>query len=414
MGRVADRLRPEDHDWLRDPAGLAVMDALLAAAPGGARYVGGCVRNALLGAPVSDTDIATVLTPPQTVAALEAAGLKAIPTGIDHGTVTAVSGKRGFEVTTLRKDVATDGRRAVVAFSTDWSDDAARRDFRLNAIYADRDGQLFDPVGGIDDAMAGRIRFIGEPGERITEDYLRILRFYRFHAWYARTPLDPEGHAACLALKAGLGQLSAERVWLELKKLLAAPDPREVLEAMQEGNVLNEVLPERIDLKLFLSLHSLQAQEFCPPDPLLRVAALLAGGDAMRVDALCGTMKVSNAERTRLHAAVRRVGVHPGMDRVALRAALYEQGRQAVEDQLLLAAARGEGRRDVLSRDLDAVSRWQRPAFPLKAADLLAIGLERGPALGRTLKALEARWVESDFVLGRADLLAIAQQPGES
>ncbi|MFC4725525.1 CCA tRNA nucleotidyltransferase [Glycocaulis abyssi] len=412
MGRMADRLRPEDHPWLTDPAGLAVMDALLAAAPDGARYVGGCVRNALIGAPVSDTDIATVLTPGETMAALEAAGIRAVPTGFEHGTVTAVSGGRGFEVTSLRKDVATDGRRAVVAFSTDWNEDASRRDFRLNAIYAGRDGALFDPAGGIDDALAGRVRFIGEPAARIEEDYLRILRFYRFHAWYARTPLDAEGHAACTALRAGLRQLSAERVWMELKKLLAAPDPRAALEAMQEGNVLNEVLPDSIDFNLFLSIHSLETQESRPVDPLLRVAAFLAGGDAMRVDALCDTMKVSNAERTRLVAAARRVGVHPGMDRMALRAALYEQGRRAVEDQLMLAAARGEGRRDALSRDLDAVSRWQRPAFPLKAADLLAAGFEPGPALGRLMKQLEARWVEADFVLNRADLLAIARKEG--
>lgn len=404
------RLDPARHDWLSDRAGLAVMDALLAAAPDGARYVGGCVRNALMGVAVSDTDIATVLTPPETIAALEAAGLRAVPTGIGHGTITAVADHRGFEVTTLRRDVATDGRRAVVAFTTDWSEDAGRRDFRLNAIYAGRDGALFDPVGGIADARDGRVRFIGEAQARIREDYLRILRFYRFHAWYGRTPLDADGHRACAALRAGLSGLSAERVWAELKKLLAAPDPRLAVEAMQEGNVLNEVLPGSIDLNLFLSINSLNTPETRPADPLLRVAALLAGGDAMRVDALCGTMKVSNAERTRLTAAVRRVGVHPGMDRKALRAALYEQGRQAVEDQLMLAAARGEGARDVLSRDLDAVSRWQRPAFPVKAADLLAAGFERGPQLGALMKALEARWVEGDFVLNRADLLAIARR----
>jgi len=407
------QLDPACHDWLRDPAGRSVMNALLAASPGGARYVGGCVRNALLGATVSDTDIATVLTPAQTIAALEAAGIRAVPTGFDHGTVTAVAGQRGFEITTLRKDVATDGRRALVAFSTDWDEDASRRDFRLNAIYADSDGHLFDPAGGIADALQGRVRFIGEPQARIDEDYLRILRFYRFHAWYGRTPLDADGHAACSRLRAGLRRLSAERVWSELKKLLAAPNPQAVLEAMQEGNVLNEVLPSAIDLNVFLSLNSLQLQESRPAEPLVRVAALLAGGDAMRVDALCDTMKVSNAERTRLGAAVRRVGVYPGMDRKALRAALYEQGFQAVEDQLMLAAARGEGTRDVLSRDLDAVSRWQRPAFPLKAADLLAAGFERGPALGRLMKALEARWVETDFVLNRADLLALARKEGE-
>lgn len=407
-----DRLDPARHAWLADPAGLAVMDALLAAAPGGARYVGGCIRNALIGKPVSDTDIATVLEPDATIAALEAAGIRAVPTGIDHGTITAVRDGRGFEITTLRKDVATDGRRAKVVFSTDWAEDAARRDFRLNAIYADRDGELFDPADGIADARAGLVRFIGDPEERIAEDYLRVLRFYRFHAWYARTPLDAAGHAACTRLRAGLRQLSAERIWMELKKLLSAPDPVAVIKAMHEGNVLNEVLPERIDLKVFLSIHSLQVQESRPADPLVKVAALLAGGDAMRVDALCGTMKVSNAEKARLTAASLRAGVHPGMDRKALRAALYAQGRQAVEDQLMLAAARGEGRRDELSRDLDAVSRWQRPAFPLKAADLLAMGYERGPELGRAMKALEARWTEADFALAREDLLAMASQEG--
>lgn len=404
------RLDPARHDWLRDPGGVAVLNALLAAAPDGSRYVGGCVRNALMGVPVSDTDIATVLTPQQTIAALEAAGIRAVPTGIEHGTITAVTDRRGFEVTTLRRDVATDGRRAVVSFSTDWNEDAGRRDFRLNAIYADREGEVFDPVGGVEDALAGRVRFIGRAEARIAEDYLRILRFYRFHAWYGRTPLDADGHAACMALSAGLKGLSVERVWTELKKLLAAPDPSGVLEAMHEGNVLNEVLPGRIDLNLFLSINSLQVQESRLSDPLVRVAALLAGGDAMRVDALCDAMKVSNAERTRLTAAVRRVGVHPGMDRKAMRAALYEQGREAVEDQLVLAAARGEGRRDALSRDLDAVSRWQRPPFPIKAADLLAAGFARGPALGQMMKRLEAHWVETDFVLDRADLLALARK----
>ena len=408
MMAAPDRLDPARHDWLNDTAGRVVMEALLAAAPGGARYVGGCVRNALMGVPVRDIDIATVLTPPETIAALEAAGIRAVPTGFDHGTITAVADRRGFEVTTLRHDVVTDGRRAVVAYSTDWDQDANRRDFRLNAIYADRDGTLFDPVGGIEDALAGRVRFIGEAAARIAEDYLRVLRFYRFHAWYGRTLLDPVGHAACIALRAGLTGLSVERIWTERKKLLAARDPCEAIEAMQEGNVLNEVLPERIDLNLFLSINSLQAQEALSPDPLLRAAALLAGGAAMRVDALCDTMKVSNAERTRLAAAVRHAGVYPGVDRRALRAALYDQGRQAVEDQLMLAAARGEGRRDALSRDLDAVSRWQRPVFPLKAADLLAAGFERGPALGRMMKRLELLWVESDFALDRAALSALA------
>lgn len=176
-----------------------------------------------MGVPVSDTDIATVLTPQQTIAALEAAGIRAVPTGIEHGTITAVTDRRGFEVTTLRRDVATDGRRAVVSFSTDWNEDAGRRDFRLNAIYADREGEVFDPVGGVEDALAGRVRFIGRAEARIAEDYLRILRFYRFHAWYGRTPLDADGHAACMALSAGLKGLSVERVWTELKNCWPRP-----------------------------------------------------------------------------------------------------------------------------------------------------------------------------------------------
>lgn len=409
-----ERLDPARHDWLADPAGLAVMDALLAAAPDGARYVGGCVRNTLMGRAVTDIDIATILEPQDTMAALEAAGIRAVPTGFEHGTITAVMDRRGFEITTLRRDVVTDGRRAEVSFSTDWREDAARRDFRLNAIYAARDGVLSDPEGGIADALAGRVRFIGEPQARIREDYLRILRFYRFHAWYGRLPLDAQGHAACIEMRAGLQKLSAERVWMELKKLLGAPDPAPVLEAMQEGNVLNEVLPERIDLKVFLSLNSLNVQDSWPVDPLLRIAALLAGGDAMRVDALCDTMKVSNAEKARLQAASLRTGVHPGMDRKAMRAALYAQGCKAVEDQLLLAAARGEGRKDELLRDLDAVSRWQRPVFPLKAADLLAAGHARGPELGRMMRFLEASWAEADFMPTREDLLAMARGQGSA
>lgn len=414
MGRVADRLRPEDHDWLTDPATSAVMAALLAMAPEGARFVGGCVRNALMGVPVSDIDIATILPPAETMRALEAAGLKAVPTGFDHGTITAVSGGRGFEVTTLRRDVETDGRRAVVAYTTDWAEDAGRRDFRLNAIYAGPDGTLFDPVGGIRDARAGRVVFIGNPRDRITEDYLRILRFYRFHAHYGRSSLDADGHAACVKLRAGLKTLSAERVWKELKTLLAAPDPSSAIKAMQQGNVLNEVLPGRIDFEALLSILSWDKEESRSADPLLRVAVMLAGGDVMRVEALCDAMKVANSERARLLAAFASPSASAGMSARDLRARLYEHGQQAVSDQLVLSVARGEGRREALEDDLAHVSRWQRPVFPLKAADLLERGFARGPQLGETLRQLEADWIASDFTLSADALLASLKAGGRA
>ncbi|MFN3834870.1 MAG: CCA tRNA nucleotidyltransferase [Glycocaulis sp.] len=411
---MAERLDPGEHAWLADPAARAVMDALLAAAPDSARFVGGCVRNAVMGHAVSDVDIATTLTPEAVTAALKAAGLKAVPTGIEHGTVTAVSGGKGFEITTLRRDVETDGRRAVVAFTTDWAEDAARRDFRLNAIYAGPDGTLFDPVGGIADALQGRVVFIGSARDRIAEDYLRILRFYRFHAWYGRSGLDEDGHRACVAMRAGLKGLSAERVWKELKNLLSAPAPARAMEAMQQGNVLNEVLPGSIDFDAFLSILLSEREESRPADPLLRVAALLAGGDAMRVEALCDAMKVSNAERARLTAAFASGPARAGMSAPELRARLYEHGTQAVEDQLFLSVARGTGARAGLREGLETARDWQRPVFPVKAADLLAAGMERGPQLGEALKALEARWAASDFTLSREALLAFPDAGGQA
>lgn len=232
--------------WLESQATRAVMRALEAAGGAGcARFVGGCVRNSLLGQPVDDIDIATRLRPEQTMAALKAAGLKAVPTGVEHGTVTGVSERRPYEITTLRRDVETDGRRAVVAFTEDWAEDAARRDFRLNALYADAAGTVFDPTGGgLEDAAAGRIVFVRWAETRIREDYLRILRFFRFYAWYGRGEPDAVGLAACAKLKGGMAQLSAERVSKEMLKLLTAPDPRAAVRAMAETGVLAQVLPQ--------------------------------------------------------------------------------------------------------------------------------------------------------------------------
>lgn len=239
-------MRLDDQSWLTASATRAVMAALEAAGgPDCARFVGGCVRNALIGAPVADIDIATTLKPEETDRAIRAAGLKAVPTGIAHGTVTAVSERQPFEITTLRRDVSTDGRNATVAFTDDWAEDAARRDFRLNALYADGEGRVFDPTGeGVADAAAGRIVFVGEPETRIREDYLRILRFFRFFAWYGRGEPDRAALAACRALASGMTRLSAERVSKELMTLLAAPDPRVAMAAMAEAGVLAQILPE--------------------------------------------------------------------------------------------------------------------------------------------------------------------------
>ena len=279
---TANRLDPARHPWMVQPETRAVMDALNRDGDQ-ARFVGGCVRNALRGEAVSDIDIATRHHPETVMALAKSAGLKPVPTGIDHGTITVVSSGIPYEVTTLRKDVETDGRRAVVAFAEDWAEDAARRDFRLNAIYARPDGALFDPFGGAADARAGRVVFIGEAEQRIREDYLRILRFYRFSARYAAAGIDLRGQAACVALREGLATLSVERIWIELKKLLAARDPLEALQAMQEGNILDECLPGPLDFRQLSRIIKRDQAEDRVPEPLLRAAALAGGDEALEV-----------------------------------------------------------------------------------------------------------------------------------
>lgn len=376
--------------WLTAPATHAVMQALEAAGgPGCARFVGGCVRNSLLGQAVDDIDIATTLQPQETIAALKAAGLKAVPTGVEHGTVTGVSERRPYEITTLRRDVETDGRRAVVAFTHDWAEDAARRDFRLNALYADAAGQVFDPTGGgLADAAAGRIVFVGEAETRIREDYLRILRFFRFYAWYGRGAPDADGLAACAALKAGMAKLSAERVSKELLKLLAAPDPRAAMRAMAETGVLGQVLPQAQPLQLF------EAMCAATTDPVLRLSALLPT-DAKAVTAIASGLRLSNAVRDRLAAAVGDgPAVSPSLSDAQARAALYRLGRRVFEDRLMRAEAGGEGdgsRLRVLAAD------WTPPKMPVSGRDLARLSVPVGPETGRLLKAFEEGWIADDF-----------------
>lgn len=382
-----------------------VMDALEAAQPGCARFVGGCVRNALLDEPVSDVDIATQLTPDRVEQVMRAAGIAVHPTGIEHGTLTVVADHKAFEVTTLRRDVETDGRRAVVAFTQDWAEDAQRRDFRMNALYVDRDGVMHDPTGGgLDDVAARRIVFVGDPETRIREDYLRILRFFRFQAWYAREAPDAAGLAACDRLRAGLDGISAERIWMETKKLLAAPQPMPSLRAMEASGVFAQLFPDARGLDLLEKLVALNMGAGTI-DPMLRFHALFWKDEAA-VAGVALRLKLSNEERGRLVYAARHASALDATSPHDVRVAMYRSGARVVKDLALLEWARaGDARwRDVISM----ADTWVVPALPLSGADLLAAGCEQGPAVGQGLQKAEKAWISSDFTLDRDQLLALA------
>jgi len=388
--------------WMTAPETAAVLDALEAAGgPDCARFVGGCVRNTLLGQPVSDLDIATRLTPDQVTAALKAAGLKAVPTGVEHGTVTAVSGGKPYEITTLRRDVATDGRRAVVAFTDDWGEDARRRDFTLNSLYARRDGTIFDPTGhGAADARAGRIVFVGEAEQRVAEDYLRILRFFRFFAWYGRGPADAAALAACESLKGELATLSAERVSKELLKLLAADDPREAVALMDRAGVLGEVLPAPADLARFEALVGIEADQLFETDPVLRLAALLPD-DQLGALQFAERLRLSNADRDRIAAALAPTPeLKSWMSPREIRRALYRVGPQVFRDRAKLAWARAERTATTPQwRGMIALGEgWTRPAFPLTGEDVIAAGAPKGPMVGQVLREVEDWWIDHDFI----------------
>ena len=409
---VSIGLRP----WMTEPKAAAVLDALEAA--GGtdcARFVGGCVRNTLIGRPVSDIDIATVLSPQAVTEALKAAGLKAVPTGIEHGTVTAISGGQPFEITTLRRDVATDGRRAVVAFTDDWAEDAQRRDFTLNSLYARRDGSLFDPTGqGVADARAGRIVFVGEAEARVREDYLRILRFFRFFAWYGAEPADAVALAACEALRGDLKTLSAERVSKEFLKLLAADDPRPAVALMDRTGVLGEVLPPPIDLARFHALVAIEDEQLFENDPVLRLAALLPD-DQVGAAAFAARLRLSNGERDRLVAALAPESFKSWMSPREIRRAVYRLGPQVVRDRAKLAWARASGTAATMQwRGMIALGEgWTAPAFPLTGDEVIAAGVPKGPMVGQVLREVEDWWIEHDFLDDRLSVIeklkAVAQ-----
>ncbi|RWM74900.1 MULTISPECIES: CCA tRNA nucleotidyltransferase [Mesorhizobium] len=411
-------------DWL----GEKHLQRLLAAlADGGeeARVAGGAVRNALIGQPVADVDIATTTVPDETIRRAEAAGFKAVPTGIEHGTITIVAGGKPFEVTTLRADIETDGRRAKVSFGRDWKADAERRDFTINALYAEADGTIVDLVGGVADIEARRLRFIGDPEARIREDYLRILRFFRFFAWYGDGRPDAEGLKACARLKAGLGQLSVERVWSELKKLLSAPDPSRALLWMRQASVLTSVLPETEKWGID-AIHALTRAEKdlgWTPDPLLRLEAIVPP-DAARLKTLAERLRFSVSDAGRLRQWALTAPVEPKTTEAELAKRLYRGDHQGLVDRLRLSLASARGRavedNDALleaggfSRLLAFAGKWKKPDFPLKGADLTTLGASPGPKLGATLKNLENEWVESGFALDRGALLERAAEALES
>lgn len=398
------------RDWtfLRD-ADLRAVLAALGGDVGATRIVGGAVRDALLGRPVTDADLATMLPPAEVIARAEKAGLKTAPTGIAHGTITVIARGRPFEVTTLRRDVETDGRHAIVHFTRDWAEDASRRDLTMNALYCDAAGEVFDPLGGLADLEAGRVRFIGDAEDRIREDYLRILRFFRFFAWYGRGRPDSEGLKACARLKAGIATLSAERVWAELKRLLAAPDPARALLWMRTTEILQKTLPESWGIDAVHRLITAEKAENWLPDPLLRLQSILPPHRA-RLDALVSRLKLSRAEATRLFAWAEAPEVDPETSEAEVGKLLYRAEPAGILDRMRHALAREmeAGHREASDR-LRALIRmaesWRRPVLPVQGKDLVAAGVAPGPEVGRRLKALEDRWVESGFRLGRDELL---------
>ncbi len=376
-------IRPDNlphAEWMTRPGLDRIADALDVGA-GAARFVGGAVRDTLLGLPVSDIDVATIHTPQDVVARLEAAGIKAVPTGIAHGTVTAVADGTVVEVTTLRRDLTTDGRHAEVAFTDDWQQDAARRDFTMNALYADMaDRRLHDYFGGIDDLHAGRVRFIGDPLRRIAEDHLRILRFFRFLARFGDVP-DAAGLAACTSRANDLMALSRERIADELLKLLVARDAVAVLRLMVAHGIWRPVLPE-IDGAAVDRLAALAAHETAaaiPADPIRRLAALL---DTCNAESVTARLKLSNAHRKRIAAALEGRGAS------SPQALGYRSGIEGAVDRLLLAGEPAAAA---------AIAGWTRPTLPMSGGALVERGLARGPDVAKALRTVEDRWIDAGF-----------------
>lgn len=374
--------------------GLPRLLAVLGGDEGETRFVGGCVRDTLIGIEASDIDLATRLPPDEVAQRLEAAGIKAVPTGIAHGTITAVIAGRPIEVTTLRRDVSTDGRRATIAYTRDWREDAARRDFTINALSADpRSGELFDYFNGLDDLEARRIRFIGEPLVRIAEDHLRILRFFRFHARFAAGPPDEAGLAACAERANDLMALSRERISDELLKLLGLPDPTPTVRLMLERGIFRPVLPEIETAQRLERLVEAEREAKVEPDAIRRLAALIPAdpGVAASVGA---RLRLSKRFSARLVSAAETATDEPYY-------LAYRIGSEEAVDRLLLHSKGTSG--------LAELKAWKKPSLPIRGGDLIAMGLEAGPTVARVLRSIEQEWARSGFSLDRRTMLAQAR-----
>ncbi|HEX3538521.1 MAG TPA: CCA tRNA nucleotidyltransferase [Stellaceae bacterium] len=392
-------IRLDTQPWMTEPATRQLLAALESAGIA-ARFVGGCVRDALLGHEIGDIDIATPARPEEVIAALASTNIKTVPTGIAHGTVTAVVPPRHYEITTLRRDVETYGRRAQVAFDADWAEDAGRRDFTINAIYLDPDGTLHDPVGGLTDLKLRRVRFVGDAAQRIAEDVLRLLRYYRFEARFGTGQGDTAARAACREAAPLLPNLSAERVAQELLRLLGVADPVPALRMMQEDGVSPVILPEPVRLDRLASLIRIEGEL----DPLLRLAALIDVDRAGAV-AIAERLRLSNAQRDRLAALALPWAVDPEADTRAQRRALYDLGAERYRDLVLLLAAEGRLPPPRRRKLLDLAEAWSRPEFPLAGRDVTALGIPPGPRVGHLLDAVRRWWEEGDFAADRARCL---------
>ncbi|MGH6776587.1 MAG: CCA tRNA nucleotidyltransferase [Bradyrhizobium sp.] len=399
-----------DAPWIKSGAGARVL-LLLNGDGEEARVVGGAVRNALLDLPPGDIDIATTALPNEVIRRARAAGIKSVPTGIEHGTVTLVIEAQPFEVTTLREDTETFGRKAKVAFGRDWAGDARRRDFTINALSVGIDGVVHDYVGGLADIAARRVRFIGDPGQRIEEDYLRILRFFRIHAAFGAGEVDRAGYLACIAARAGLATLSAERMRMEVLKLLVADGATGAVVPMAEAGLLQSIFGGVAYTGSFAAMIAGERQLGLKADAIRRLAALAVAvtEDGKRI---ATRLRLSNVEARRLDSMAHRWWRLAGMDETRARRRLYRLGAETYRDRLLLAWARAGSDADAARwRDLAALpQRWSAPGFPLKAADFVARGIAEGPLLGHVLTLAEDAWLAADFPLDQAALAAIADQ----
>jgi poly(A) polymerase len=399
-----------DAVWLRRGT-VARLLAVLDGEGEEARVVGGAVRNALLQLAIDEIDLATTAVPEEVVRRVTAAGWKSVPTGIEHGTVTVIVDGKPFEVTTLRQDVETYGRRAKVAFGRDWRLDAQRRDFTINALSVAADGTVYDYVGGIADIAARRVRFIGEASERIAEDYLRILRFFRFHAWYGAGAPDAEGRHACIAARAGLDTLSRERVRMELLKLVLARHAAPTLAVMAETGILGAVLGGVPWLASFENVVKVETVMGIEADAIRRLGAL---GVWVKEDGerLAQRLRLSNAEAERLVALDLWWRITPAAGEQTARALLYRLGSQTFTDRVLIAWSRAPaGVADTAWQALAGLpQRWTAPVFPLKAADFMRRGIAAGPALGQAMRRAEDAWIAADFPDERTTLDAIADR----